>query len=144
VPVSGAEKCHSHNIYREKDITKKNTAQTAPPLRTEATQISFSFEERKFLHIDERDLSQWKEAYPSIDINLELKKMVEWCLSNDKKSKSKKLWRKFITNWLSNANEKAINKQSIQNSNAKGSNFSDRRTKNKDGSPVSSEYDGMF
>ena len=133
-----------NNDDSNKDLSNINTAQTAPPLRSKAPQIYFSFQDRKFTHIQEQDLSAWKEAYPSIDIQLELKKMVEWCLSNEKKASSKQLWRKFITNWLSNANEKAINKQAFQNSNAKAYNLPDRRTKNIDGTPVSSPYDGMF
>lgn len=103
---------------QKKDYTKENitkdTAQTAAPLRKIASQIFFSPEQRKFLHISELDISQWKETYPSIDIDLEIKKMVEWCLSNEKKSSSKRLWRKFITSWLSNANEKAINQQAYR------------------------------
>lgn len=106
-----------NNDNNKNERSNINIAQTAPPLRKVAPQISFSFEERKFLHLDERDLLQWKETYPSIDINIEMKKMIEWCLSNEKKSKSKKLWRKFITNWLSNANEKAINQQAYRSTN---------------------------
>lgn len=94
-------------------------AQTAPPLRKKASQILFSFEERKFLNIQEIDMSQWKEVYSAIDIHLEIKKMIEWCLSNPKKAASKKLWRKFITSWLSSANEKTINQQAYRSNNSK-------------------------
>lgn len=114
VPPDSEKTTLVNNDNSKNERSNINIAQTAPPLRKVAPQISFSFEERKFLHLDERDLLQWKETYPSIDINLEMKKMIEWCLSNEKKSKSKKLWRKFITNWLSNANEKAINQQAYR------------------------------
>lgn len=96
------------------DISKIDIAQTAAPLRKIASPISFSFEHRKFLNVSNSDLSSWKEAYPSIDVSQEIKKMVEWCLSNEKKAKSKRLWRKFITTWLSNANEKSINQQAYR------------------------------
>ena len=66
--------------------------------------ITFSFDERKFLHITIEDKSGWFDAYPACDIDQELREMREWLLANPTKKKSN--YRKFITNWLSREQDK--------------------------------------
>lgn len=75
----------------------------------------FSFELRKFEGISDQDIESWKDAYPSIDVKKELSQMKEWCLSNDSKCRNKRNWRKFITSWLSNENDKTENRASFWN-----------------------------
>lgn len=95
---------------REEGKEEQDIARSTSSPRKKEDEISFSFDERKFLNISYEDMSSWADLYPSIDVSSELKRMVEWCLSNQSKAKSKKLWRKFIYNWLERANEKAINR----------------------------------
>jgi hypothetical protein len=45
------------------------------------------------------DKKGWREAYPACNIELELKRMIEWIISNPEKGK-KSNWRRFITGWL--------------------------------------------
>ncbi len=101
-------------IENKEDNKDKNIAQTATQLRQNTPDISFSFDKKKFEHVKDDDLKSWKELYPDIDIVRELRRMVEWCLSNPSKAKSKKKWRKFITTWLQNEYEKATNKAAIR------------------------------
>ncbi len=105
-------------INTELKNTKLNTSKEdiAPIAKRRSYDISFSFESAFFEGITDKDLSSWKELYPSVDIELELKKMAEWCLANPKKAKSKKRWRQFINSWLRENNEKIINKQAYQSS----------------------------
>lgn len=118
-----AEKCTpdvsfsaSSPIYITKRENKddKDIAQTPPEPRKKATDISFSFEQKKFINITAEDLKIWKELYPSINIDRELKEMIQWLLSNPTKAKTKKLWRKFLVGWLSRSHEKATNKEAYQ------------------------------
>jgi hypothetical protein len=126
----------------KKEKEEQNIAQPATPLRKNDV-IFFSFENRRFENISFSDLSTWKELYPAISIETEILRMTEWCLSNEQKSRSKKLWRKFITNWLSRANESAINKSASKT--IPFQNFSiDRRTKDANGNAVSSIHEGRF
>lgn len=67
-------------------------------------QIYFSFEERKFFNILIEDRAGWKDAYPAVDIESELRKMREWLLANPSKRKTN--YRKFINNWLSREQDK--------------------------------------
>lgn len=49
--------------------------------------------------ITAEDKKRWKEAYPACDIDLELKRMIEWIIFNPEKGK-KSNWGRFITSWL--------------------------------------------
>lgn len=110
----GVTKSSSLHIYKDKEEDKEYIAQSAPPPREKATEISFSFEERQFEGITEKDIQSWKDLYPTIDIHRELKEMIQWNLANPSKAKSKKLWRKFILNWLQRCNEKSTNRMAYQ------------------------------
>jgi hypothetical protein len=113
-------------IYRKEENKEENiaetstTAQSAAPLRSiKIPDISFSFDERNFKNITEQDLKDWKELYPTIDIQRELKEMIQWILSNPSKAKSKKHWRKFIVGWIQRQNEKLTNRAAYQSSKEK-------------------------
>lgn len=111
-------------IEEPKEEPKKEvlaqSAQTAAPLRAKPKLeiIVFDPDKKEFSGITEKDLADWQEAYPGIDIKRELALMKQWILSNPSKAK-KTLWRKFITNWLNSACEKHTNKLAYQS--AKGS-----------------------
>lgn len=66
--------------------------------------IEFSFEERKFLGIVEKDIEGWKEAFPRVNISGEISRAREWLLSNP--GKRKKNYRRFLTNWFGRSQEK--------------------------------------
>lgn len=48
---------------------------------------------------------QWRDAYPALNIDVELSKASAWLLSNPKNQKSN--YAKFLTNWLSRAQDRA-------------------------------------
>ena len=51
------------------------------------------------------DYDKWKDAYPAVDLDMELVKMDQWLQSNPTKAR-KKQWRKFVTGWFNRAQEK--------------------------------------
>ena len=55
--------------------------------------------------ITDKDRNEWNAAYPACNIDKQLASMNQWLLSNPAKSR-KKLWRKFLTNWLSRQQER--------------------------------------
>ena len=61
--------------------------------------------DNSFERITEEDKASWAEAYPAVAIKQELEKANQWLLSNPKKAK-KRLWRKFITNWLNSVQQR--------------------------------------
>ena len=50
-------------------------------------------------NISADDIKQWEVAYPNANVAQQIEAMNQWLISNPSKAK-KKLWRKFITNWL--------------------------------------------
>lgn len=61
--------------------------------------------DRTFSGITPEMTGAWSKAYPACDIAQHLYRMDQWLLSNPAKAKKKNYYR-FITNWLSKAQEK--------------------------------------
>jgi hypothetical protein len=113
--------------------------------------ISFSFDLKKFENISLEELEEWKKAYPAISSEAELLRMAQWCLSNSSKAKAKSNWRKFITNWLSRAQDQSINTQArlsqVQMSRDSNNKFIEglnRRPLDSSGNPIQTPYDNLF
>ena len=103
------------NNYQPKDIAQSaKKSRTAAPPRQKTLDISFSFEKRDFTNISEADLKDWKEIYTEVNVNKELKEMIQWVLSNPSKCKGRSAWRKFIVGWLKKSQEKIVNRQAYQ------------------------------
>lgn len=89
--------CHSASMYKSKSKSS----------------LSFNKNLKEWEGITEEDKKRWKEAYPACNIELELKKMIEWIISNPEKGK-KSNWRRFITGWLMRQQDRGGTKGSIQ------------------------------
>ncbi len=132
------ESKNDKNVNNEKKIKQQSARTTSSPHQKD---LFFSFDSSKYENIKPEDFEAWKIAYPSINLDQELQKSTQWILANPSKSKSKKQWRKFLTGWLDRANDKATN-QAAYNSNRPGN--IDRRTRNKDGTPMKSCAEDLF
>ena len=75
-------------------------------------EIFFDYEKKKFFNIDIEDMAGWKDAYPAVDVDQQLKEMREWLLADPSREKSN--YKKFINNWLSSEQSKAAGKPSYQ------------------------------
>jgi len=51
-------------------------------------------------------VKEWRELYPAVDVEQELRNMRGWCMSNPSKRKTKGGVLKFITGWLSREQDK--------------------------------------
>ena len=78
---------------KNKKNEKKNTLADA-----ETHDISWS-SAGGWQNISADDIKQWDVAYPNANVAQQIEAMNQWLISNPSKAK-KKLWRKFITNWL--------------------------------------------
>ncbi len=58
--------------------------------------------------VSEADRDSWRAAYPSVDLNREFAAMAAWLGANPLKAR-KRSWRRFITNWLNRAQDRAAN-----------------------------------
>lgn len=55
----------------------------------------------------DEDIALWKECYPAVDVEQEMRKMAAWSDGNPKLRKTRKGVRRFITNWLARAQDEA-------------------------------------
>ena len=67
--------------------------------------IYFDYEALKFVNITDSHTKRWKDAYPAVDVLIELRQMEIWADSNRKNRKSD--WQRFIINWLKRSQDKA-------------------------------------
>lgn len=86
-----------------------DTQNTQTPLALNGASPCSSLEiswnsENGFSGITVKDRQSWVEAYPAVDINRQIAAASEWLKSNP--AKKKKLFRRFITGWLSRQQER--------------------------------------
>lgn len=102
--IEGKSQGFSEVLDKDKDKDNKKSSNFK-----QKQEVIFNFNHKKWENIKPEDVNQWREAYPACDIELELKQMREWLLSNP--SKKKKNYRRFITNWLSRSQERGGTKR---------------------------------
>lgn len=65
--------------------------------------IRFNRETARFENIGADELARWKQAYEKVNVDREIARAVEWAINNP----PKKIWRRFLVNWLGNAQKRA-------------------------------------
>lgn len=126
----------SHTILKNVKNVKNDKESTTTDKKQE---IIFNFDKENWENITTKDKDSWSGAYPACNIDIELKQMKEWLLSNPDKRKSK--YRRFITNWLSRSQEKGGSKEKIrggQNGNQNKQNYRTDKSRKKD------KYGGLY
>lgn len=73
---------------------------------TEPSIIFLTLNDNSKYEIFNKDVIEWQELYPSVDIMQELRKMKGWLNANPKKRKTKLGIQRFINNWLSREQDK--------------------------------------
>jgi predicted phage replisome organizer len=92
----------------DSDIDKKTSTSSSPtsiPKSDPKPKLFYSFDESVWYGISDEQVKLWAEAYPAVDIDLELRQMGEWCKSNGARG-HKQDWRKFIVNWLKRSQDR--------------------------------------
>jgi hypothetical protein len=88
--------------YKEETETENTIAPTPDNGSGSKQPVSWN---RTFNGITPEMVETWTKAYPACDIPQHLYRMDQWLLSNPTKAKKKNYYR-FITNWLTRAQEK--------------------------------------
>lgn len=65
-----------------------------------------TFDNGRWSGITEEQMNSWKEAYGSVDIEGELKKMAAWVMSNPHVA-PKSQWGRFANTWLARSQDRA-------------------------------------
>jgi len=77
--------------YKKKDSKKEKSSNA----------INFNKETKKFENITPEDIKKWKEVYPSVHIENELRKCEDWAIDNERKN-----YRGSIRSWFENVQKK--------------------------------------
>ena len=64
------------------------------------TGIMIPLADGTYFDVPEDKISLWQQAYPSVNIDQELKKIIAWCDANPTKRKTRRGVTKFINSWL--------------------------------------------
>jgi hypothetical protein len=78
----------------------------------EKKKIIFCWERFRFDNVTPDDLFLWRQTYPAIEIEAEIRKAEAWLKANPKNKK--KNYERFVNNWLSRAQERAPARSSSQ------------------------------
>lgn len=62
--------------------------------------ILLSLNDKSFYDVPLDKIALWKEAYPAVDVEQELKRMIAWLDNNPAKRKTRRGIERFINNWL--------------------------------------------
>jgi len=105
-------KKEERNIKERKIIIKNpflNEKDFKEKISHAPAKISFNNKTFKFENIPKEKLGKWKEAFPLLNVEVELKKMEAWLAANP--NKRKKNYEKFIVNWLSRGGKDGKSRQ---------------------------------
>jgi len=81
----------------------KKVAKKKPAIKYD---ISFDFENEKWIGLNKKHFEDWLKAYPLVNFETELTKAKEWCMSNLTKATKKKRWRAYLNNWFDTAQQR--------------------------------------
>lgn len=71
-----------------------------PPTPQEPVFIKIPLIDKTEFDVTESMVKDFKEAYPAVDVEQQLRNMRQWCLSNPKNKKTRSGVMRFINNWL--------------------------------------------
>ena len=89
----------SINIYCT-ELEKTSSMPTEPPV------ITLTLNDKTEYPIYNKDIEQWQELYPVVDILQELRKMKGWLDANCAKRKTKRGIKRFVNGWLTKEQDK--------------------------------------
>lgn len=87
------------NIY----CTELESSSSMP---TEKAAITLTLNDKSEYPLFDKNIAEWKELYPNVDILQELRKMKGWLNSNPTRRKTKKGILKFVNSWLAKEQDK--------------------------------------
>lgn len=78
-----------------------NTISSEPEAVFKSSGIQIPLVDRTNYDVPLDKIEKWAAAYPAVDVEHELRKMIAWCESNPTRKKTRKGVERFINSWLS-------------------------------------------
>lgn len=110
------------DIETELELKKEidNAQSCEPTLSPEPPVFVFPCIKKQTYPVTQRQIDEWAEAYPNVDIKLSIKQMIAWLNSNPSKRKTAKGCPRFINSWLGRDQDSGRNERK-ETRNATGS-----------------------
>lgn len=106
VEVFPPEKVNGQSDKRS-TVVDPNTVRRTLSSSAQADTITFDWTTFTFTGIPEDLLHQWAGAYPTIDVDGEIRRAAAWCRTNERKARARSDWSRFLGNWLSKSQRDA-------------------------------------
>lgn len=81
--------------------------------------------DKSFYDVPQEKITLWRETYPAVDVEQELRRMVAWLDSNPTKRKTRRGIERFINSWLARTQDSGGSKGQKEVSEAVGNNVYD-------------------
>lgn len=96
----------NHNVNENVDIggEPEHCSDSSP---TEPSVIQIVLNDKSFFDITQKQVDEWKELFPAVDVMQELRKMKAWCDANPERRKTRKGVNRFIVSWLSKEQDRS-------------------------------------
>lgn len=101
--IYSSERSPVYNMDTEKKEPEKEKKPEVEPVPSGYKIILL---DKSFYEIPVEKLDFWKESYPAVDVEQEIRNMAAWADANPVKRKTRKGVVRFITNWLSREQDK--------------------------------------
>lgn len=70
-------------------------------IQQEQTAYKLILKDGTFYDVTQEEIGIFKQAYPKINVEDQVRRMVAWCYSNSSQRKTRRGIKKFINGWLS-------------------------------------------
>ena len=114
------EQVTNKNVKNDKECKEDNNYCSEPKedLASEPSVITLTLNDKSEYPIFQKDIDEWEELYPAVDVMQQLRHMKAWCDSNPAKRKTKRGVRRFITSWLIKEQDKGCRYIAPKNNNS--------------------------
>lgn len=100
------------------DISCSDPKESAP----NPSGILLPLNDRSFYDVPSDKITLWRETYPAVDVEQELRRMIAWLDSNPAKRKTRRGIERFVNNWLARTQDSGGSKGGKEVSEAVGNN----------------------
>ena len=119
-------KCYDFVITN--GITKNNSSSSSSSSSSSINNNTiYNYESKEFENITSVMMEKWAEAYPAVNIEMEIKRAAIW--AGDNPSKRKKQWGRFLSNWFKRNQERGVNKERVNPPSNKDAEYAAARKK---------------
>ena len=102
------------DIDKEEDIDKNNIYSPEPKNDSGPKVASLPLNTGEEYPIYQKDLDEWQELYPAVDVKQQLNSMRGWCMANPTKKKTSRGIKRFINGWLQREQDRGGSRNPVQ------------------------------